>query len=142
MITENLQTNQLSAQAYAWYLGYLSAIDDKDVAKYGTYLADDCVMTQNNEKPVEGKTAILAGLSQYWQTFQSLEHDLLNIYGTDSAFAMEALNHYERKDGGKVTVRAVALTDRNDAGLVTHFRFHTDVTPVFAPAANAQQKQG
>ena len=138
MKTENLAVNQLSEQAYEWYLGYLAAIDGKEVEKYGRYLAEDCVMTQNNQEPVRGKAAILSGLAQYWKTFQSLTHDLLNLYGTDSAFALEALNHYERLDGGKVTVRAVALTDRDASGLVKHFRFYTDVTPVFAPADTAK----
>ena len=134
MKTNTLEVNQISDAAYTWYLGYLAAIDNKNVEKYGEHLADDCVMHQNNQEPVRGKKAILSGLAQYWQTFRHMEHELLNIYGTDSAFALEALNHYERSDGGKVTVRAVALTDRNEAGLVTHFRFYTDVTPVFAPA--------
>jgi len=140
MKTENLQVNQLSEPAYQWYLGYLAAIDDKNVDKYGSYLADDCVMGQNNQEPIAGKAAILAGLTSYWASFRSLTHELLNIYGTDSAFALEALNDYERLDGGKVTVRAVALTDRNDAGLVKHFRFYTDVSPVFAPAGAAKEE--
>ncbi len=58
---------------------------------------------------------------------------------TDTAFAPDALNHYERNDGGKVTVRAVALTDRDAAGLVKHFRFYTDATPVFAPADTSEK---
>lgn len=131
MNTANLKINQISLQAYEWYLGYLEAIDSKDLQKYGTYLAEDCVMYQNNVQ-VENKDAILEGLSQYWQTFASLTHDLLNIYGTDSSFVLEALNHYQRNDGGAVTVRAVAITERNGLGLVTSFRFYTDTTPVFA----------
>lgn len=130
MKTENLKINQISSQAYEWYLGYLEAVDNKDIQKYGTYLAQDCVMYQNNNGPVEGKAAILDGLSQYWQTFKTLTHDLLNIYGTDSSFVLEALNHYQRNDGEAVTVRAVAITERNEAGLVTSFRFYTDTTPV------------
>jgi hypothetical protein len=47
----------------------------------------------------------LEGLSWYWVTFGSLEHDLLNIYGTDSAFMLEALNHYTRLDGNRVTLQ-------------------------------------
>ena len=80
-------------------------------------------MIQNNMPPVQGKAAILAGLSQFWQSFSKLTHDLLNIYGNDDAFALEALNHYVRLDGETVTVRAVALTDRNATGLVTRFSF-------------------
>lgn len=135
MRTDKLRINQLSPETYEWYLAYLQAIDAKDVEVYGTFLADDCVMQSNNNPPVQGKGAILRGLSDYWTTFDSLTHDLLNIYGTDSSFVLEALNHYKRKDGEAVTVPAVAITDRNEAGLVTSFRFYTDTTPVFASTA-------
>ena len=77
MKTENLRINQLSNEAYQWYLSYLKALDAKDVDAYGAFLADDCVMQQNNAEPVKGKSAIHAGLSQYWGTFGTLEHDLL-----------------------------------------------------------------
>lgn len=132
MKTEHLQVQQISDEAYEWYLKYLSAIDGKDVETYGKFLAEDCIMIQNNQEPVNGKRAILAGLAQYWQTFEKVTHDLLNIYGTDYAFALEAWNHYTRLDGKNVSVRAVALTERNENGLVKHFRFYTDVSPVFA----------
>ena len=133
MKTDKLRINQLSEQAYNWYLSYLQALDAKNVEAYGAFLADDCMMQQNNADPVKGKAAILAGLAQYWNTFGSLEHDLLNIYGTNSAFMLEALNDYTRKDGKPVTLRAVALTDRNEAGKVISFRFYTDTSPLFAP---------
>ncbi|MBW4475069.1 MAG: nuclear transport factor 2 family protein [Stenomitos rutilans HA7619-LM2] len=132
MKTENLKINQLSPQAYEWYLGYLEAIDNKNIQQYGAYLADDCVMYQNNNEPIAGKAIILEGLFHYWQTFKGLTHDLLNLYGTDSSFVLEALNHYQRHDGEAVTVRAVAITERDESGLVISFRFYTDTTPVFA----------
>lgn len=134
--TDQLCINQLSADAFAWYLSYLEALDAKDLDRYGVFLADDCVMQMNNADPVIGKPAILAGLGYYWATFGSLEHDLLNLYGADTAFMLEALNHYTRLDGRPVTLRAVALTDRNAAGLVSSFRFYTDTSPLFAPAAD------
>lgn len=49
--------------------------------------------------------------------------------------SLEALNHYTRRDGAIVTLRAVALTDRNEAGLVTSARLYTDTSPLFAPVA-------
>ncbi|MDX1934612.1 MAG: nuclear transport factor 2 family protein [Capsulimonadales bacterium] len=131
MKTENLRINQLSPDGYAWYISYLTALDAKDITAYGAFLADDCVMWQNNQPPVQGKTAILEGLAGYWATFGTLEHDLTNLYGTDDHFVLEALNHYSRSDGQPVTLRAVAFTDRNEQGLVSSFRFYTDVTPLF-----------
>lgn len=132
MRTDKLRINQLSPLTYEWYLAYLQAVDTKNVEVYGTFLADDCVMKSNNNAPVQGKAAILQSLSYYWTTFDSLTHDLLNIYGTDSCFVLEALNHYKRNDGKVLTISAVAITDRNETGLVTSIRLYTDTTPLFA----------
>ncbi|ARV59174.1 hypothetical protein BZZ01_11510 [Nostocales cyanobacterium HT-58-2] len=135
MRTDKLRVNQLSPKTYEWYLAYLQAIDTKNVEVYGTFLADDCVMQSNNNSPVQGKADILQSLSYYWTTFDSLTHDLLNIYGSDSSFVLEALNHYKRNDGKVITIPAVAITDRNEAGLVTSIRLYTDTTPLFAATA-------
>ena len=135
METESLRVNQLSDEAYTWYLDYLEAVDSKDVDAYGSLLADDVVMQTNNYPAVKGKEANLENLAQYWQSFGDLEHDLLNIYGSDEAFVLEALNHYTRLEGERVTLRAVAFTDRNEAGQVKAVRLYTDTSPLFAAGA-------
>ena len=48
-----------------------------------------------------------------------LEHDELNIYGTDRNLVPEALNYYTTTDGREVTIRAVAWIDRDETGEVT-----------------------
>jgi ketosteroid isomerase-like protein len=131
MKTENLRINQLSLATYEWYKKYLEALDRLDIQAYGKFLAPDCSVQSNNNLPMEGKEIVMQGLANYWTTFASLEHDLLNIYGNDSSFVLEALNHYKRNDGQAVTIRAVAFTDRNEEGLVTSVRFYTDTTPLF-----------
>lgn len=132
MRTDNLRINQLPRETYEWYLKYLEALDSLNIEAYGKFLAQDCSVQSNNNPPVEGKQVVMQGLAAYWETFASLEHDLLNIYGSDSSFVLEALNHYKRTDGQLVTIKAVAFTDRNKEGLVTSVRFYTDTTPVFA----------
>jgi ketosteroid isomerase-like protein len=132
MRTDQLKINQLSSEAYQWYLFYLEAIDTKDLTAYSRFLAGDCVMQSNNNSHIQGKGAIVQFLTNHWKTFDSLEHDLLNIYGNDSAFVLEALNHYTRYDGLPVALRAVALTDRNAANLVASVRLYTDTSELFA----------
>jgi len=129
--TDNLKINQLSPEAYGWYLKYLEALDSLDIEAYGRFLAQNCSVQSNNNLPMEGKQLVIQGLAAYWKTFASLEHDLLNIYGSDSSFVLEALNHYKRNDGQPLTTRAVAFTDRNEEGLVTSVRFYTDITLLF-----------
>ena len=132
MKTDNLHANQLGPEAYAWYLDCLAAMDARDVEGYGRFLAEQCELRFNNEPPTQGRDAILERLRGYWQSFATIDHDLLNIYGTDQAFMLEALNAYTRLDGKPVTCRAVALTDRGVDGLVTSVRIYTDVSPLFA----------
>jgi ketosteroid isomerase-like protein len=132
MRTDRLRMNQLSRPAYDWYLSYLDSMDALDLRRYAAHLADECVLVMNNEAPMEGKQAIIAGLERYWQSFKSVEHDLLNIYGSDERFCLEALNHYERHDGKHVTLRTVAFTDRKPDGKVTAVRLYTDIGPLFA----------
>jgi hypothetical protein len=114
------------------YLKYLEALDTLDIEAHGKFLVQDCSFQSNNNATMEGKEAVMQGLAGYWTTFASLEHDLLNIYGNDSSFVLEALSHYKRNDGKAVTIRAVSFTDRNEEGLVTSVRFYTDTTPLFA----------
>jgi ketosteroid isomerase-like protein len=132
--TDSLRINQLSPADFERYLGYLRAIDEGDVDSYAAFLADDCELIQNNNPPVRGKAAIVGMLAQFWPAFRGMEHELLNIYGTAAHFVLEAWNHYTRHDGSKVSVRAVAFTDRDETtGFVTSVRFYTDASPVFAP---------
>jgi ketosteroid isomerase-like protein len=132
MITENLRINQLSDDSSDWYLGqYLAAMDALDIERYASFLAEEVSVAFNNAPTVVGKPAVIAMLAGYWQSFAVIEHEPLNIYGTDERFMLEALNHYVRHDGRKVTTRAVALTDRNQQGLVTSVRIYADASPVF-----------
>lgn len=131
MITSNLRINQLSEAAYESYLSYLTILDAKDIVAYAAFLDDDVSIQFGNAPAVTGKQAVVGMLGGYWQSFKSIEHDLTNIYGTDKAYVLEALNHYERHDGKKVTIRAVAFTDKNTDGLVTSVRVFADTSPLF-----------
>ncbi len=131
MITENLRVNQLSASAYEDYLRYLTALDAKDIESYATYLSNGVSITFGNSPAVSGKDAVVGMLRGYWQSFASIEHDLLNIYGSDDSYVLEAFNHYERHDGKKVTVRAVAFTDKDESGLVCSIRVFGDTSALF-----------
>ena len=73
----------------------------------------------------------MQGLAAYWQSFGTLEHDLLAILGSDRAFALEALNHYTTHDGRAVSLRAVAMTDRNEDGQAVAVRLYSDTSPLF-----------
>jgi len=128
----NLRINQLSKEAFEWYLGYLNTVDIKDLKSYGAYLSDNCRMQINNDQPTESKESILKDLASFWKSFEKVNHDLLNIYGNDYSFVLEALNHFIKNNGKYITIRAVAFTDRNNEGLVSSVRLYADLSSLFS----------
>ena len=132
MKSEKLRVSQLSAPVQQWYLDSLATMDAKDVERYGTFLADNCEMQINGNPWIRGKITILETLNAQWMSFDSVTQDLLNIYGDDSSFALEAVNHYRRNDGRMVSIPTVTITDRNEAGLAVSVRVYADLQPLFS----------
>ncbi len=131
-----LRINQLSDDGWTWYQDYLTALDAYDVDGYARFLADDVSIRFNNDPPLIGLAAARQGLGAFWGSITgmgyALVHEPLNIYGEDHHFVLEALNHYDRPDRPRITVRATAWTDRGDDGKVTAVRLYQDLSPVYA----------
>jgi ketosteroid isomerase-like protein len=135
---KNARINQLGPEATRWLHQVLTALDAKDLEAYTGFMADDVEVSFNNgEMTMRGRDTVREGLGQFWSSFGTLEHDELNIYGTDRNFVHEALNYYTTVDGREVTVRAVAWIDRNDDGDVVSLRVYNDQSPLWNhPAAS------
>ena len=77
-------------------------------------------------------------MGAFWASIQqmgySLVHEPLNVYGTDEHYVLEALNHYDRDGEDRVTIHAVAFTDREDERHVSSIRVYQDLAPVYAAA--------
>jgi ketosteroid isomerase-like protein len=136
MKLDKLRTNEPSDNAWSWYQEYLDALDAYDLNRYAKFLADDVSVQFNNDEPLAGKDAAKAGLGQFWASITdmgySLLHEPLNIYGSDSSFVLEALNHYARPAGNRITIRAAAFTDRGADGRATSVRLYQDVSALYA----------
>ncbi|MEM9655013.1 MAG: nuclear transport factor 2 family protein [Actinomycetota bacterium] len=138
MELENLRTNQLSDAGWTAYRRYLTVLDDYDIDGFAAFLSDDISVQFNNDDPMTGKDTVVAGLGGFWASIRdmgySLVHEPINIYGTDERYVLEALNHYDHADRDRITVRAVAFTDKNPDGAVTSIRIYQDLSPLYAPA--------
>lgn len=134
-----LRINQLTDDGWGFYRDYLEALDRYDVYGFANFLADDVSVQFNNDEPLVGKAGAVAGLGGFWRSIQgmgySLTHEPLNIYGSDNCYVLEALNHYDTADGRRVTVRAVAFTDRDVSGKVSSIRVYQDLAPLYKTAA-------
>ena len=134
-----LRINQLSTEGWAFYQRYLDVLDRYDIDAFGEFLADDVSVQFNNADPMVGKQTAVAGLGGFWTSIAdmgfSLVHEPHNIYGSDDHYVLEALNHYDNDSGRRVTIHAVAFTDRDADGQVTSIRVYQDLAPLYAPAS-------
>lgn len=131
-----LRINQLSSDGWAWYQKYLDVLDAYDVEGYAGFLTDDVRVQFNNDEPLTGLTTAREGLGRFWGSITGmgyvLLHEPLNVYGDDQHFVLEALNHYDKPDSPRVTVRATAWTDRREDGKVTSVRLYQDLSPLYS----------
>lgn len=133
--TDSLRINQLGEAAWATYQDYLAALDAYDIDEFATFLAEDVTVQFNNDDAMTGRATAVQGMAGFWASIRdmgwSLTHEPLNIYGTDEHYVLEALNHYDRDGADRVTVRAVAFTDRGPGGTVTSIRVYQDLSPLY-----------
>jgi ketosteroid isomerase-like protein len=130
-----VKTTFISPVNLDWLVNVLYILDQKDVESYCSFMAPDVTVTFNNgndtEPNMSGVTAVKAGLGQFWQTFKSVLHEEVNIFESGGTIMHEALNHYETLDGRKVSLRAVAILERNEQGLIQSLRVYSDQSPLF-----------
>lgn len=131
----SVQNSNLSAETVSWLSQVLYALDQKDVEKYCSFMASDVALTFNNGQNTEPNTTGIdtakTMLSDFWQTFRTIQHEEIGIFEAGNTIIHEALNHYETLGGWKVSLRAVAVMTRNEEGLIEALRIYTDQSPLF-----------
>ncbi len=83
-----------------------------------------------------GIDSVKTALAGFWKSFKSIRHEEIAVFessfvGGGGMVVHEALNHYETLDGRKVSLRAVAVMERNDEGLIEALRVYSDQSPLF-----------
>ena len=129
MVLKAVRINQLSDEASDWYARYLTALDSGFPEAFRSYIDEDCVMQINNDLPLYGADVILHVLKRNWVVFERVEHEPLNIYGSDGSFAVEMLCHFTRRDDARVTVPGCVFVDRGDDGRALSLRMFLDLAP-------------
>ncbi|MEL7130202.1 MAG: nuclear transport factor 2 family protein [Pseudomonadota bacterium] len=129
---DNLTRNDLSAEGSRWLISYLTAIDNRDISAYGTFLADTCSLRMNYIPVMQGKDNVLMMLGSIWSSLAGMRHDPLMILGDDYEFALEAIHHYDLKSGKKTPIPATEFISRNAEGLVTRIRIYCNADPAFS----------
>jgi hypothetical protein len=126
-----LGVNQLSTDGVGWYVRYLAAWEAKQADAHASFLANNIVVQLGNNVPIYTRRAIMPVVERIWSRYRSLDHEILNLYGSDRSFAAEVLWHFIRLDGAAITIPAMIAIERDETGLASSIRTYSNVTPIF-----------
>ncbi len=132
MKTNLLKTQTLSPDAFQWLQNKYLAVDSRNHIEYAKYLADDCTLQFGNNPLAVGEEALLLGIDNFWASIHGLNHNFINVLGTDNQIVLEAIIDYTRMDDKIVQTPCVTMIDRNTEGFATSIRIFIDTTPVYA----------
>jgi ketosteroid isomerase-like protein len=108
-----------------------AALDARDPAAVAAHMTEDVRMRLGNQDVVEGKTAFLESAQGFVDAIAAIKHDIGSVWSVDDVVIAEMDVHYERLDGGKLTLPCCNVFRVRD-GLVSDYRVYIDLTPVFA----------
>jgi hypothetical protein len=129
----NLRISTLSPDGLDWFVRYADSVSRADIPAFKAFLSENCSYQVNNMLPFYGRDMTGMAMEQFRNAVEGMRHEVISALGTDTAFAVELLHHYLRKDGVAITVPAAVFIDRDaESGLLTTSRAHVDFTPVFA----------
>lgn len=132
MTTHLLRTQSLSSEAFQWLQNKYVAVDSRNHNEYAKYLADDCVLQFGNNPLAMGEDALLQGIDNFWASIHGLNHNFINVLGTNNQLVLEAMIDYTRADDKVVQTPCVTIIERNENGLATSIRIFIDFSPVYA----------
>lgn len=110
-----------------------AAVDTKDAAEFGAFLAGDARLVFGNAEPLVGREAIVDGIGAFFATIDGLRHRIVNEWYAGADTVAETEVTYQRLDGKNVTVPAVSIWRTGADDLIDDYRIFVDLAPVYAP---------
>jgi ketosteroid isomerase-like protein len=119
---------------------YYAAMEANDPSLYGTYYAEDMMLTFGNSPTITGRQNVLAAFVAVLDKVRSLHHDLVNVWEQDDGGVViyESVGVWNLFDGTQVSINACTVLTVVD-GKFTDQRIYVDNAPVEAALARAEQ---
>jgi ketosteroid isomerase-like protein len=105
-----------------------AALDAKDPDALAAHMSEDVRLRLGNQDVVEGKAATSQAFAS---SISRIRHEIHSLWNVDGVVIAEMDVHYERLDGGKLTLPCCNVFRMRD-GLVSDYRVYMDIGPVFA----------
>jgi len=117
-----------------------AAIDARDLAAFGRFLAPDCEFRFGNQAPVCGHQAVLGYVGGFFESVRALQHELTASWETADALICHGMVTYTRHDGSQLCVPFCNVLKLAD-GLVREYLIFADTTPLYRRLDDADTRK-
>lgn len=104
-----------------------SVIDEKNTAGFCAFLTPDCILRFGNQEPVTGRDNVFSVMEEFFNSIQSLSHDVECSWYTGNAVICYGTVHYTRHDGSKLSV-AYANILKLSGDLISDYLIFIDIS--------------
>lgn len=111
----------------------LSAIDQQDMAAFGTFLADDARFVFGNGKAVHGREPIVSVVTSVLRSLKSIAHTADRFWSVDGVAICEGRVLYVDGLGQKLDAPFVDVLNVNAHGHITDYRVYVDASQLNRP---------
>ena len=108
-----------------------SAIDSKNVEKFVSLLADDCVFRFGNMPEVSGVNNISEFVGGFFSSIAALKHELYARWEVGNTEICHGMVSYTRLNGSVLTVPFCNVLTSNDTGICDYLIF-ADTSQLYA----------
>jgi ketosteroid isomerase-like protein len=112
------------------------AIDARDIASFGCFLAPDCMFRFGNQPPVAGLERVIAHVDGFFDSVRALRHELSTVWETADALICHGMVTYTRHDGSELCVPFCNVLKLAD-GRIREYLIFADTSMLYRPDGDA-----
>lgn len=87
-----------------WIDDLIDAIDAADADRFVSFLTDDAEFRMGNAPSIQGREAIHAAVTGFWQSIDGSEHEIEEVWTPPQGVLLRGTVRYVRQDGSRLTV--------------------------------------
>jgi len=105
------------------------AIDRFDAEAFGAFFAEDATYVFSNYPAIHGRDGIVASASAFWETLETLEHQLVELIPFPGGFVSQLDITFGLAEERTITL-PVAIVTRTAAGEIADHRIYVNESPL------------